>query len=194
MNIRDKFSQFSYISTDWRRLLIRGIVLLGCGVFISILTLFKPDVMVFHARDTSWLPVSALLLLLLGSLECFDALIAKELKDFFLNIQNGLLDVVIALLIIFNASNVQGLSLLIAAFLIIKGSFRITLSYAINSLNTLATRIGAGVSILLGLIITMQSAPLGWFLAFCMSIEIASRGWAFIITALWLQSQAVNRE
>ena len=190
MSMHDKFLQYSFISTDWRRILIRGIVLLGCGILISILTLFKPDVMVFHARDTSWLPVSALLLLVLGSLECFDAIIAKELKDFVLNIQIGLLDVVVALLIIFNANEANTLRLLIAAFLIIKGSFRVILSYAINRSNIRSTRIGAAISILLGLLITMQfPSSAAWFLAFCMSMEIALRGWAFIVTALWLQAQ-----
>ena len=190
MSMRDKFLEYSFISTDWRRILIRGIVLLGCGILISILTLFKPDVMVFHARDTSWLPISALLLLVLGLLECFDAIIAKELKDLILNIQIGLLDVVIALLIIFNASNANALSLLVAAFLIIKGSFRIILSYAMNRSNSFSTRVGAAISILLGFLITIQfPSSAGWFLAFCMSVEIALRGWAVLVTALWLQAQ-----
>jgi uncharacterized membrane protein HdeD (DUF308 family) len=124
-------------------------------------------------------------------LECFDALIAKELKDFFLNLQNGILDVVVAsLLMLSSGDDPQRLSLLIAAFLIIKGAFRIMLSYAINSANITATRIGSGVSILLGLLIWMQwPSSAGWFLAFCLSVEIALRGWAVITLALWLQTQ-----
>ncbi|MGZ8906877.1 MAG: hypothetical protein ACXW1U_14290, partial [Methylobacter sp.] len=40
-------------------------------------------------RDFSWLPVCGFIVLAVGLLECFDAVIAKELGDFFLNLQNG---------------------------------------------------------------------------------------------------------
>ncbi len=191
MSFRDKFSEFSHLSTDWRRVLTRGVLMLFIGVTLIAFTLFKPDVMLFHARDTSWLPLCGLAVLVVGLLECFDAIMSKELKDFFLNFQNGLLDVVVAALIVFSSGDdPQRLSLLIAAFLIIKGAFRITLSYAINSANVTATRIGSGVSILLGLLIWMQwPSSAGWFLAFCLSAEIALRGWAVIMLALWLQTQ-----
>jgi uncharacterized membrane protein HdeD (DUF308 family) len=191
MNFRDKFSEFSHLGTDWRRVLTRGVLMLFIGVTLIAFTLFKPDVMLFHARDTSWLPICGFALLAVGLLECFDALIAKELKDFFLNLQNGILDVVVAsLLMLSSGDDPQRLSLLIAAFLIIKGAFRIMLSYAINSANITATRIGSGVSILLGLLIWMQwPSSAGWFLAFCLSVEIALRGWAVITLALWLQTQ-----
>jgi uncharacterized membrane protein HdeD (DUF308 family) len=191
MSFRDKFFEFSHLSTDWRRVLTRGVLMLFLGVMLVVLTIFKPDVMIFHARDTSWLPICGFVILAIGLLECFDALVAKELKDFFLNLQNGLLDVVVAALIIFSAGvEAIRLNLLITAFLVIKGAFRIIISYAINSSNALSTRIGAGVSILLGLLIWMQfPSSAAWFLAFCLSVEIALRGWAIIMLALWLQSQ-----
>ncbi|MDD1609759.1 MAG: hypothetical protein LUO95_03910 [Methylococcaceae bacterium] len=100
MSFRDKFSEFSHLSTDWRRVLTRGVLMLFIGVTLIAFTLFKPDVMLFHARDTSWLPLCGLAVLAVGLLECFDAVISKELKDFFLNLQNGLLDVVVAGLIV----------------------------------------------------------------------------------------------
>jgi uncharacterized membrane protein HdeD (DUF308 family) len=191
MNFRNKFLEFSYINTDWRRVLTRGVLMLFLGVMLVIFTLFKPDVMIFHARDTSWLPVCGFIILVLGFLECFDAMIAKEAKDFFLNLQNGLLDVVVALLIIFSSGDEAiRLNLLITAFLIIKGSFRIIMTYAIQRPNTTVTRIGAIVSIVLGILIWMQfPTSAGWFLAFCLSTEIALRGWAIIMLALWLQSR-----
>lgn len=82
MSFRDKFSQFSHLGTDWRRVLTRSVLMLVIGVTLIALTIFKPNVMLFHARDTSWLPICGFVLLAVGLLECFDALIAKELKDF----------------------------------------------------------------------------------------------------------------
>jgi len=107
--------------------------------------------------------------------------------------KNGILDVVVAVLLVLSSGDDPvRLSLLIAAFLMIKGIFRIIISYAINSANVTATRIGAGVSILFGLFIWMQwPSSAAWFLAFCLSSEIALRGWATLMLALWLQSQQV---
>jgi hypothetical protein len=49
---------------------------------------------------------------------------------------------------------------------------------------------GAGVSIVLGLLIWMQlPTSAAWFLAFCLSTEIGLRGLGIIAFALWLKSQ-----
>lgn len=191
MNVHDKLSSLQHTGISWWRYLIRGIVMLIIGGALILLTILKPDVMLFHDRDNSWLPVCGFIVLAIGFLECFDALIAKESKDFFLNLQNGLLDVVVAGLLVFNASDEPvRLSLLIAAFLIIKGSYRIILSYAISNINVTFARLGAGISILLGLLIWMQwPTSAAWFLAFCLSTEIGLRGLGIITFAFWLKTQ-----
>jgi uncharacterized membrane protein HdeD (DUF308 family) len=165
--------------------------MLVVGVTLILLTILKPDVMLFHARDTSWLPLCGFVVLAIGFLECFDALIAKESKDFFLNLQNGLLDVVVAGLLVFSSGDDPArVILLISAFLIIKGVYRIVLSYAIQAINVTFARAGAGVSILLGLLIFMQwPTSAVWFLAFCLSTEIALRGLGIITFAQWLKEQ-----
>lgn len=189
MSFSDNFSSLSCFSTNWLRLLIRGVLMLVIGVSLVVLTLFKPDVMLFHARDFSWLPLCGFVVLAVGWLECLDALFIKDVKDFFLKLQNGFLDVVVAGLIVFSTGDDPArLSLLIAAFLMIKGLFRITISYAIASATVISTRIGACVSIVLGLLIWMQwPSSAAWFLAFCLSVEIALRGWAVIMLSLWLR-------
>lgn len=165
--------------------------MLVIGVTLISLTVFSPDVMIFHSREMSWLPLCGFVVLAVGWLECLDALFIKDIKDFFLKLQNGILDVVVAGLIVFSSGDDPArLSLLIAAFLITKGLFRITLSYAIANANVISTRIGAGVSIVLGLLIWIEwPSSAGWFLAFCLSMEIALRGWAVITLSLWLRLQ-----
>lgn len=194
MNLRENLSALQQTGISWWRYLIRGVVMLVIGAILILLTLLKPDVMIFHARDSSWLPLCGFIVLAIGILECFDALIAKESKDFYLNLQNGLLDVVVAgLLVLSSGDDPVRLSLLISAFLIIKGSYRIVLSYALSNINVTLARVGAGISILLGLMIWMEwPTAKGWFLAFCLSTEIVFRGWAIILFALWLKSQQVE--
>jgi uncharacterized membrane protein HdeD (DUF308 family) len=191
MNLREKFSKTEYVGTDWRRLLIRGSSMLVIGVGLVLATVFKHDVIIMQVRDFSWLPVCGFVVLWVGLLECFDAAIAKELKDFFLNLQNGVLDVVVAGLIILSVGDDPArLSLLIAAFLIVKGIFRMTLAFVTHIPNIVSTSIGAGVSIILGLLIWLDwPSSAAWFLAFCLSVEIGLRGWALIMFAFWMKSQ-----
>lgn len=194
MNLFENLSSLQQTSISWWRYLMRGAVMLVLGVILILLTILKPDVMIFHSRDSSWLPLCGFIVLVIGCLECFDALVAKESKDFYLNLQNGLLDVVVAgLLVISSGDDPIRLSLLISAFMIIKGSYRIVLSYALSNINVTLARVGAGISILLGVMIWMQwPSSAGWFLAFCLSTEIVFRGWAVILFALWLKSQQVE--
>ena len=101
MNLREKFSTLEHTGADWRRLFIRGSLILLVWVALIAGILFKHDVIIFQVRDYSWLPVCGIVVLAVGLLECFDAFKAKELGDFFLNLQTGVLDVVVGGLILF---------------------------------------------------------------------------------------------
>lgn len=191
MNLREKFSTFEHTGTNWQRLLLRGSLMLLIGFGLVLGTVFKHDVIIFQVRDFSWLPVCGFVVLAVGLLECFDAFIAKELGDFFLNLQTGVLDAVVGGLILFSISGDPArLSLLISAFLIIKGIFRLTLSYATQIPNIFSASVGAVVSIILGLLIWLEwPSSAGWFLAFCLSTEIGLRGWAIMMFAFWIKAQ-----
>jgi uncharacterized membrane protein HdeD (DUF308 family) len=191
MNLREKFSTLEYAGTNWLRLLIRGLLMLLIGAGLVAGTVFQHDVIIMQVRDFSWLPVCGFVVLAVGLLECFDAAIAKELADFFLNLQNGVMDVIVASLIIFSiGGDPARLSLLIAAFLIIKGIFRITLAYATQIPNIVSTSIGWGISIILGLLIWLGwPSSAGWFLALCLSAEIGLRGWALMMFGFWIKAQ-----
>lgn len=191
MNLHEKFSNAQQTGTDWRRLLIRGALMLVIGVLLVAATVFKHDVVIMQVRDFSWLPVCGYVVLVVGLLECFDAVIAKNLGDFFLNLQNGVLDVVVAGFITLSiGGDPARLGSLIAAFLITKGIFRLTLAYAIHIPNFISTSVGAGVSIILGLLIWLEwPSSAAWFLAFCLSAEIGLRGWANMMFAFWIKSQ-----
>ena len=191
MNLREKFSTLEHTGTNWQRLLLRGSLMLLIGVGLIAGTAFKPDVIIFQVREFSWLPICGFVVLAVGLLECFDAFTTKELADFFLNLQMGVLDVVVGGLIIFTiGGDPARLSLLISAFLIVKGIFRIVLAYAANIPNILSTSIGAVTSIILGLLISLEwPSAAGWFLALCLSAEIGLRGWALMMFAFWIKAQ-----
>ncbi len=191
MTIQKKFEHFGHYGTDWRRLLVRGAIMLCIGAMLVIAALFKPDVMMFSTREFSWLPIVAFVILTVGLLECFDAYIARELRDFFLNLQNGVFDVVVGVLIFFSIGDDPArLNLMIASFLMVKGILRTIIAYATQMPHKTSAMIGACISFLLGLLIWVEwPTSAAWFLAVGMSADIGFRGWSLIMLAIWVRMQ-----
>ncbi len=137
-----------------------------------------------------------MIILALGLLECLDAFFATEQRDFFQNLQVGVLDSVVGGLITLSvAESPDRLSMMIAAFLIARGIVRIVLVYALHLPQTLFTLLCGLVSIVMGLCLWQQwPFNAGWFMSFCLSIEIAFRGWAMMMFALWVRKRQNTTE
>ncbi len=195
MSLSEKFSSFERFSTDWRRLFARGLTQLGVGASLIVASVFNPEGSILHAGDFSWLPVAGFVMLLFGLLECIDAAMAKELRDFFLHLHNAVLDVVVAGLIIFSiGGHAERLSLLLVAYLIVKAAIRIILAHVTQMPQRSSIMAGASVSIVLGLLMWAQwPTSEAWFLAFCLSTDIGLRGWSMMMFALWLKQQGPTK-
>ena len=195
MNLQDKLARFERFGTDWRRLLLRGATMLSIGAVLGLASLSNPDATLMYAAGYSWLPAAALVVLAVGLLECLDAALAKEQRDFFLHLQNGVLDVIVGGMIVFSVdADPARLVLLIAAFLMVKGVLRLTLAQATRLPHKTPTMLGAGVSFLLGFLTwTEWRSPAAWVLAACLSAEIGLRGWALMMFAFWLKSQKAQQ-
>lgn len=191
MRLLEKISHFEGFEADWRRLMIQGVSILFAGCFMALASALNPGAVVLAAREFSWLPVSGIFILALGILECIDAFFAKHQRDFTQNLQVGVFDFVVGGLIIFSVSGtVSRLSMLIAAFLIVRGMVRIGFVYSLDLPNKYSTALGGLVSVILGILIFQQwPTDQGWFVSLCLNIEIAFRGWAGISFALWIKKQ-----
>ena len=176
---------------DWRRLIVQWFIVMFLGVFMALASVINPDAIVLSAREFSWLPMSGMLIFVLGLLECLDALLAKKQRDVLQNLQVGVLDTVVGALIFLSVSGtIYRLSLMIAAFLMVRGIVRIILAYALELPLRLTTSLGGLVSIISGFLIFQEwPVPDGWFISLCLNIEIAFRGWAGITFALWIRRQ-----
>ena len=191
MRLLDKLSRFEGFDMDWRRLIAQWSIIMFLGVFMALASVINPDAIVLSAREFSWLPMSGMLLFALGLLECLDALLAKKQRDVIQNLQVGVLDTVVGALIFLSVSGtIYRLSLLIAAFLMVRGIVRIILAYALELQHKISTSMAGGVSILLGFLIFQEwPTPDGWFISLCLNIEIAFRGWTGITFAIWVRKQ-----
>ena len=191
MNIFEKLFQLEHYEISWKRLFVQGTIIMVMGATLALSSVFNKDAVIMVAREFSWLPVSGMIIFFLGLEECLEAYLAKASREFHQNLQVGILDTVIGGLIVFSVSeDPQRLSMMIAAFLIVRGLVRIALVRALHLPHSLSTSLCGTVSIILGFLICFEwPTNESWFLALTLNIEIAFRGWAIIMFALWLRKK-----
>ena len=191
MNNFEKLFQLERYEISWKRLLMQGTIIIVMGSVLALSSFFNTDTILMSARGFSWLPLSGMVIFFLGLVECLEAYSAKAPRDFYQNLQVGILDAVIGGLIIFSVSEVpQRLSMMIAAFLIVRGLVRIALVRALHLPHAVSTSLCGLVSIILGFLICFEwPSSEGWFLSLSLNIEIAFRGWAMITFSLWLKKK-----
>ncbi len=180
-----------HFEKSWLRLLIQGAFLLILGLLVAASSLLNADAVVLAAREFSWLPLSGIIFVLLGLEELLEAYLAKEPREFHQNLQVGILDTVVGGLIIASVSEMpEQLKLLIAAFLIVRGSVRVVLVHALKLPQKLFTTLAGSVSMILGILIASDYTIGGAaFYSFSLNLEIAFRGWAMMTFAWWLRSR-----
>ena len=171
--------------------MLRGWVMFLLGSALVVMTAIKPHVTML-SKDFSWLPVIALLLITMGILRCLDSLMSRRSTRFQYNLQGGLFDLVVGLLILFNVGEDPVLlGLLISGYLITQALSRIILSFVNSFRNPSSTRVAGLLSLILGLMVWMHwPFPSAWFMSLSLSVEIASRGWALIQLAGALKDQS----
>ena len=185
-------SQFDH---HWQRHLIQGGVISFLGLLLLLASAFNGDAVVLGAHFFSWLPACAILILGFGLLECLDAYLTDQQRDFYHNLHIGVLDVVVGLLLLVGVNKTtEQLIPLIAAFLMIRGGVRSMLSLALKLENRLSTSLTGLLSILLGILLWLRwPTAESWFAAFSLSAEITFRGWATMMFAFWLRkNQRIN--
>lgn len=167
---------------------LRGYILLGVGVLIALGSIIAPNVGMLSYKN-AWLPVASFVILLTGAVESLDTYMSRKTTRFFVNLQFAILDSVVGLVLFFSLNYpAHKLSILIAVFLMVKGLFRVIGAYAGHFATTRQTMIGGAISLILGLLIWMQwpGEPSSAVLSFCLSLELALRGWALLRLADWL--------
>jgi len=196
MKLMKRLSRFEGFEMDWRRLMLQWIIIMLLGILMVLASLVNSSAIVLSAKGFSWLPVSGLFIFSLGLVECLDAALAKRQRDVLQNLQVGVLDTVVGALIILGISgDLSRISMMIAAFLIVRGLVRIALVYALNLPFKFSTSMVGIISVILGILVFQQwPSDEGWFISLCLSIEITFRGWAGISFALWIRQQQQKKQ
>lgn len=170
----------------------RGVLMIILGGLIAIMCIIAPNVQMLGEKF-SWIPVIGVIVFLVGCLRCFDAYMAKSLQGFLLNMQGGVLDVVVGIFVLFSIDGEpDDLVLLVAGYMVTQGILRNILLSVVTIRNPKSNRITGIISVILGILIWLDwptSAP--WFLAFSLSIDIAFRGWAIMMLASSIKKELV---
>lgn len=190
MNSSDTPYKFDNLVALRKLILLRGWTMMLFGLLIGVLSILLPDIRIMSDVN-SWLPLVALFLLLCGALEAFDAYLSKGSEEFLINLQLAILDTVVGIFMLFGmADDFTQFTMLVAAFMIIKGTFRVFAVSAVKMENSMkSTVVGGFISIGLGLMLWSQwPFSSAWFMSFCLCVEIGLRGWALSNFAVWLKT------
>lgn len=153
------------------------------GIIIATLCIVSPDVYMFGG-DASWAPVIGVIVILVGILRCIDGLASENAQGYLFNMQGGVLDIIVGILVVSSTvSDANSLSLLIVGYLLVQGIYRNVLLSVSEIRNPLSNRLTGLVSIILGIIIWVDSPISLWFIAFSLSADISFRGWTLITMA-----------
>jgi uncharacterized membrane protein HdeD (DUF308 family) len=183
-------ASFDHFLSQRNTLFARGLILAIAGVILTTLSILVPDVRIMY-QNSSWLPIVSLVILGTGILACFDALFWRHTKEFYVNLQIGVLDTVVGLIILTELNkSVDKLLLLVAAYLMIKGIFRILAAHTVHFSHFNVATFGGVISAIMGLVLWQEWLGKSmWFICFCLSIDIMTRGWALTWFGIWLKAQ-----
>jgi uncharacterized membrane protein HdeD (DUF308 family) len=195
MKILDKTFSSENFEVNWLRIFVQGALLLLIGFNMALASVFHVNAVVLNASEFSWLPVSGLIILFLGLQECMAALFSKTSREFLQNLQVGILDTVTGALIILSISGLpERLSLMIASFLIVRGSVRIVLNFTLKLPQPLLTLSFGVISIVFGIFLLLEwPTTEAWFTSLALNTEIAFRGWSMMMFALWVKRRIHNQ-
>ncbi len=193
MHKRNKVNSFEYDDFISQRhtIYLRGLGLSIVGLFLTLFSLIKPDVYLLSG-DNSWLPLIAIVIIITGLMEAFDAFLFRQRKEFYLNLQLAVFDTVFGWFFLTELNkSVDKLMLLAAAFLVIKGLFRVIAAYAVRFPNHIVATVGGAISVGLGILL-WQEWPFKtiWFICFALSLDLTTRGWALFRFGNWLKKLA----
>ena len=147
------------------------------GGIIALFCLVAPNVYML-GENASWVPVICVIVFLVGLLRCIDAIASETVQGFLFNIQGGILDIIVSILVIFSTNDEpNNLNLLIVSYLLMQGIHRNILLMVEKVQNPMVNRVTGMISIILGLMIWIDWPSSLWFLAFSLSVDICFRGW-----------------
>ena len=173
--------ELSEIRANWVAFLILGILTILLGTFLIIVPWIGTIAAVW---------VLGALLIVGGVTQFVGAFWARQWSGFFLSLLAGVLYLVVGFLVFFyTEESVAGLTLLLAAFLIVGGIFRIIAALTMKLAGWGWVLAGGILALLLGILIWAEwpEASL-WVIGLFVGIEMLFTGWSWVVIALTVRN------
>lgn len=151
-------------------LVLLGMIALGASVVVTL-----ASVLLF-----------GVLFIISSIFQAIQAFQTRQSKGFFLHLLAGLFDLVVGVLLVTHPTvGALTLTLLLAAFFLVGGLFRIVAALSMRFPHWGWALLGGVISILLGLLLWMEWPESGlWFIGMCIGIDMIFHGWGWIMLAL----------
>ena len=151
-------------------LVLLGMIALGASVVVTL-----ASVLFF-----------GILFIISGVFQAVQAFRTRHSKGFFLHLLAGVLDLVVGLLLVTHpAVGALTLTLLLAAFFLVGGLFRIVAALSMRFPSWGWALLGGVVSLFLGILLWMEWPESGlWFIGMCIGIDMIFHGWGWVMLAL----------
>lgn len=161
-------------------LVILGMIALGAAALFSVAAVI----------------LFGVLMIVGGVMEAAHALMRRQWSGFFIDLLLGILYVVVGFMLVANpAASAVALTLLIAAFLIFGGIFRIVAAIATRYPHWGWVLFNGVIGLLLGILIWVQWPLSGlWVIGLFIGIEMLFNGWTLIMLALAVKGTSTRRE
>ncbi|MGR9045102.1 MAG: HdeD family acid-resistance protein [Gammaproteobacteria bacterium] len=198
MTLKTNTEDFDQFLPQRKLILMRGILMMLIGSLLTLMTLItplNPDTFIMSLTN-GWLPLVAIFIILIGFLETIDTFMTRHSKEYFFNLQFAIIDIVVGFFLLLEQEREPDrIILLVAAFLLIKGLFRVIAAYSVNFPNAASAMTGGLISIVLGIMLWQQWPSTSfWFISLCLCIDIVTRGWALTRFGLWLRALEKKRQ
>ena len=165
------------IRHQWGWFLALGILLIALGVLAAIAQpLFTLATVVFFG----WL------LIVSGVAQCIEAFWVRAWRGFFLHLLGGILELIVGVLMVGAPVRAAAvLTLLLAAYLMVGGLFRLIAAFSLNFVGSGWVAFGGFVSFLLGLMVWSEWPESSvWFIGLCVGVDLMLHGAAWVAMAL----------
>ena len=165
------------VQRQWKWFLVLGIVLIVLGTLALVASVAVTIISVLFF---------GVLFIISGIFQAVQAFRTRQWKGFFLHSLAGVLDLVVGLLLVTHpTAGALALTLLLAAFFLVGGLFRIVTAFTVRFPNWGWTVLGGLVSLFLGILLGMEWPQSGlWFIGMCIGIDMVFNGWGWVMMAL----------
>ncbi|MCH9699198.1 MAG: hypothetical protein K0U68_13940 [Gammaproteobacteria bacterium] len=191
----DHFNYSERVKSIRGLFVLRGMLMMIIGAIFTFLSVFNPDIGILNSY-TAWLPLAAILLIILSLTVIFDAFLSSGEEAFLIHANLAITDILLSIIILAELhKDVTMLALLIAFYLMTRGMFRIISAIKIRFTYSRHVIISGVIGFLLGALMWAQSNTIDiQMISILLCLELTIRGWSLYLFGIWIRKTKKQKQ